>query len=57
MRILRSLGERIVDGLPEIGHMTNIEAPESFNAAVRGFLERRRSGAMGSSGSPSADGA
>lgn len=24
--------------LPEVGHMSNLEAPEAFNAAVRGFL-------------------
>jgi pimeloyl-ACP methyl ester carboxylesterase len=25
--------------LPDVGHMSNLEAPERFNAAVRGFLE------------------
>ena len=26
--------------LPEVGHQSNIEAPERFNAAVRDFLPR-----------------
>jgi pimeloyl-ACP methyl ester carboxylesterase len=25
--------------LPEVGHMSNLEAPEGFNQAVRRFLE------------------
>jgi pimeloyl-ACP methyl ester carboxylesterase len=27
--------------LPEVGHMSNIETPEAFNAAVRAFLDDR----------------
>ena len=26
--------------LPGVGHMSNLEAPDRFNAVVRGFLDR-----------------
>jgi pimeloyl-ACP methyl ester carboxylesterase len=31
--------------LPGVGHMSNLEAPDAFNAAVRDFLDRHRSSA------------
>ncbi len=37
--------EKIV--LPGIGHLTNLEAPDAFNAAVGAFLDRHRARAVG----------
>jgi len=37
-------GARLVR-LPGVGHVVNIEAPEAFNAAVRGFLHELPEGA------------
>jgi pimeloyl-ACP methyl ester carboxylesterase len=36
-------GSRLVV-LPDVGHLCNIEAPDEFNDAVRGFLHNTRSG-------------
>ncbi|HEY7668610.1 MAG TPA: alpha/beta fold hydrolase [Actinomycetota bacterium] len=42
--------------LPEVGHMSNLETPERFNAAVREFLTQHGPGAGRSSASRSAGG-